>query len=238
MRIVVNPLKFQIMKITFGAIVTDGRGKLGGHVASKNIGGAFLRTKVTPANPQTTDQQNVRNSFGTNSQAWRGLTESQRLAWNNATIDFPSVKDGASKILSGQMLYNKLNGNLAAAGQALIATPPLPVAIPELLLEGVTADVSDTEIEITASEATVPAGFTMVVEATGPYSPGRFNVKNRFRSLGPAVLVASVVDIYTAWNAKFGTLVAGQKLSVRIKLISNTTGIAGVPSAQSTIIVA
>jgi len=41
------------MKMKFGAIVVDGRGKIGGHVASKNRGGAYLRTKVTPSNPQT-----------------------------------------------------------------------------------------------------------------------------------------------------------------------------------------
>ena len=39
------------MKIKFGSEVVDGRGKIGGHVYSKNKGGAYKRTKVTPSNP-------------------------------------------------------------------------------------------------------------------------------------------------------------------------------------------
>jgi len=37
------------MKTLFGAIVVDGRGKLGGHVASKNRHGSYFRTKVSPS---------------------------------------------------------------------------------------------------------------------------------------------------------------------------------------------
>jgi hypothetical protein len=47
------------MKMKFGAIVTEGRGKIGGHVASKNKSGAYLRTKVTPVNRQSVAQSNV-----------------------------------------------------------------------------------------------------------------------------------------------------------------------------------
>ena len=52
------------MKIKWGALVVDGRGKLGGHVAAQNRGGSYLRTKVTPSNPQTTFQTGVRSMGG------------------------------------------------------------------------------------------------------------------------------------------------------------------------------
>lgn len=45
-------------KIKFGMMMTDARGKLGGQVFSKNRSGSYVRTKVTPVNPQTTTQQN------------------------------------------------------------------------------------------------------------------------------------------------------------------------------------
>jgi len=76
------------MKIKFGALVVDGRGKIGGHVASKNRGGAYLRTKVTPVNPQTSFQNAVRNRLTAFAQAWRGLAASQRAAWNSSVSDF------------------------------------------------------------------------------------------------------------------------------------------------------
>jgi len=67
------------MKIKWGAIVVDGRNKIGGHVASKNRAGAYLRTKVTPVNPNTGYQAGVRNTLSTLSSGWRALEEAQRL---------------------------------------------------------------------------------------------------------------------------------------------------------------
>ena len=37
----------------FGALVVDGRNKIGGQVASKNRAGAYLRNKVTPSKKRT-----------------------------------------------------------------------------------------------------------------------------------------------------------------------------------------
>ena len=50
-------------KIKFGMMMTDARGKLGGQVFSKNKGGAYVRTKVTPSNPQTIAQTTRRALF-------------------------------------------------------------------------------------------------------------------------------------------------------------------------------
>src|SRR3546814_3353017 len=52
-----------ISKVKFGALMTDARGKLGGHVFSKNRAGSYLRTKVTPVNQQTSYQTSVRALF-------------------------------------------------------------------------------------------------------------------------------------------------------------------------------
>jgi hypothetical protein len=77
------------MKMKFGAFVVAGSGKIGGHVASRNRSGAFLRTKVTPTNPQTGAQNAVRSLLASLSSAWRSLTGAQRAAWNGAVSAFP-----------------------------------------------------------------------------------------------------------------------------------------------------
>jgi len=51
------------MKTLFGAIVVDGRGKLGGHVASKNRHGSYFRTKVSPSQPASQYSANVRAAY-------------------------------------------------------------------------------------------------------------------------------------------------------------------------------
>ena len=104
------------MKIKFGAIVVDGRGKIGGHVASKNRGGAYLRTKVTPTNPQTTFQSAVRNRLTAFSQGWRGLTQAQRDAWNAAVSNFSKTDVfGDIKQPTGLNLYVKLNSKFRSS---------------------------------------------------------------------------------------------------------------------------
>lgn len=49
--------------IKFGMMMTDARGKLGGHVFTKARNGATIRTKVSPANPQTSAQSLSRSIF-------------------------------------------------------------------------------------------------------------------------------------------------------------------------------
>jgi len=76
------------MKTLFGAIVVDGRGKLGGHVASKNRHGSYFRTKVSPSQPASQYSGKCPCPLYYISQAWRGLLEASRILWNNAVQDF------------------------------------------------------------------------------------------------------------------------------------------------------
>lgn len=227
-------------KIKYSALVSDMRNKLNGSVMSKNRYGSYVRNKVTPVNPQSTAQQTVRQRLGSNSQAWRGLTEEQRQSWIEGAANFP-VFDifGDQKILSGSALFVSLNNNLAMIGAAALTTCPVPVAVPSNIIESVAADVSDTSIEIGFSLDPVPANFALVLQATPLITPGVNFVKNRYRfTTSLPAATATGADIYAAWNTLFGSLVAGQKVFVRGFLVSTTTGQAGVPSVASTIVVA
>lgn len=222
-----------------GVAGVDMRGKLNGSVFSKNRGGAYVRTKVTPVNPQSTAQQNVRNRLSTNSAAWRGLTEDQRQAWINAAPNFPYTDIyGNTKQLSGQQLYVKLNNNLAQIGATLIADPPTPVAIPALELTTLTSDDSANTV-ILAGTTPVPAGFAMVVRGTGNVTPGKSFVKNLFRFVvAEAAAATSPFDISTEWTAIFGDPILGSKNFVQAFYVSTTTGQAGIPVQVQTIVVA
>ena len=227
------------MKILWGALVVDGRNKIGGQVASKNRYGAYMRNKVTPVNPQTELQQNVRGRFGARASAWRGLTEAQRQSWIEAAPNFP-VFDifGNSKILSGASLYQSLNLNLAQIGVAAITTAPSPAAITSLVSLALAATGGD--LNVTAGIAAVPAGHTAVVFATPQYGPGQYFVKNKYRFLQTVAAAGAInpVDVSSAWVAAFGSFVIGQKISVTMFLVNSTTGQAGVPFSATTIVAA
>jgi hypothetical protein len=183
-------------------------------------------------NPQTTDQQAVRQRLGNNSSAWRGLTAAQQLSWINAAANFPFTDIfGNSQTLSGQTLYVKLNNNILMAGGSAMATAPVPIGIASMVVLSLVSDVSSTTVTLTISTATVPAGFVLAVFATPQITSGRHYVTNRYRYLGNFTATAGDVTLYTAYVAKFGAITAGMKIFVKAFLISTTTGQAGVPSS-------
>jgi hypothetical protein len=218
------------MKMKFGAIVVDGRGKIGGHVVSKNRAGSYLRTKVTPVNPNTAYQAAVRNRLSQLATAWAGLTAAQRLLWNNAVSAFKKTDIfGDIKNPTGFNLFQKLNNNLSRIGIAQINVPPLPVELPTITT-GVLVATNAGVMTVTFTVDPSIAATDVEIEATPALSPGISFVKSEFRVIGKMpVLAAHVADIAALYIAKFGAVGAvGQKVFIRMKQISKTTGQAGV----------
>jgi hypothetical protein len=228
-------------RIKYSALVSDMRNKLNGSVMSKNRAGSYVRNKTTPVNPQTSFQQDVRQRLGALSSQWGALTEAQRSSWTNATPYFPYTDIfGDKKELDGKSLFIKLNSNLAAVGSATILSAPVPVGVPVFtavsLLTAVTAG-EISELQLTVSAATVPAGFAMAVYATPPVKAGVSFVKNKFRFIGTATATASVADLLDQYTARLGFAASlGQSVHVRVALVSTTTGQMGVPSGTSDVI--
>lgn len=220
------------MKVLYGAALgVDASGKLGGHVASKNRGGAYWRTKVTPLNPQTTTQTDVRNTFTANSQAWRGLTATEQAAWNSAVSQFQKTDVfGSLKSPSGINLYQRLNTNIVTGGGTVISLPPAPGAAPVLTAVSVTSTAGTPTVSVIYAPSPVPASTAYVIEATPMLSPGISFVKNRFRIIHVlAATAATPFNALTAYEAKFGAPVAGQKLFIRVWAVNLDTGIKSLP---------
>ena len=213
-----------------GIGIVAGSGKLNGTVLARNKGGTYARVKVTPTNPQTTAQQNIRNILSTHSQGWGGLTQAQRDGWNNAAPNYPYTdKFGNSKKLSGQQLYVQLNSNLNVAEQVAIDDAPTPVAIPAITSVHI-ASATPTALTVAFAPSPVPVDFTMIVRMTPNIKPGLTFVKNMFRVVTTvAAAGATPANVFAAYDALFGPPVAGNKIFVQISLTSNLTGQSGIP---------
>lgn len=216
-------------KVKFSALVSEMRNKLNGSVFSKNRAGNYLRNKVTPVNPQTSFQTAVRAALTAASQAWRALTEAQRTAWNAAVSNFTGTDIfGDVKTPTGINLQNKLYLNAYTIGGVPLTTPPSPgvsVGVPDANL---TTDSAPQVFTITSSLAAVPAGQSWVISATENSSPGINNFKGKYRVV--AVLAPATALPYVGiadYTAKFGAIVAAQKVGFEVKAISTTTFIAG-----------
>lgn len=228
------------MKMKFGAIVVDGRGKIGGHVASKNRGGAYLRTKVTPSNPNSTAQAATRNRLTSLAQGWRGLTAEQRASWNAAVSNFSKTDIFADiKIPSGINLFTKLNANLLEVGGSMISSAPLPSEVEPVLTVSATAAAGTPAFSVVFTPTPVPANTKFIIRATGQVSAGISNLKGKFRNV--AILnsaATSPENLLSAYTEKFGTLVAGQKIGVEIVPVNTVTGQKGQAVSTSLIVAA
>ena len=224
------------MKAKFGMVVVAGSGKIGGHVASRNRAGAYFRTKVTPVNPQSTAQLLVRNRLGTRSQAWRGLTDPQRAAWNAAVSSFAKTDIfGDLKNPSGFNLYQALNNNLVTVGAAAITLPPAVGSVLFVNITSITPAAGTGLIPMVLSAA-VPAGTAVKVFATAPQSPGVSFVKSEYRLITtlPAA-TATPVALGTVYVTKFGNWLVGQKIFFKLVFVNTTTGQQSLPLQLATI---
>lgn len=207
------------MKLKFGAIVTDGRGKLGGHVFSKNASGAYMRTKVTPTNPQTASQSGVRALFSSISTAWSGLTLNQIASWNEAVPQWTSTNIfGDLKKPTGKALFQRLNNQAQIANFPPLTSPPAKVALPDAVISAVPIGVAAGELDLTGMDTA--ATTAVMVFASAPVSAGTNNVKSKMRliytSLGNAY---SNTDAFDAYEDKFGALALGQNVFVGVKYV-------------------
>jgi hypothetical protein len=212
------------MKTKFGSIIVAGSGKIGGHVASRNRSGSYLRTKVTPVNPNTSFQSAVRALLTALSQSWKSLSDIQRQAWNNAVASFARTDIfGDLKNPTGFNLYQRLNNNLAQIGVAAISVPPLPSDVPSVLIGAVTAN--DSGVVTVATAGAVPAGTAMLVWCTAGVSAGVSFVKSEYRSLKSfAAAAASPHAVSAEYQARFGVPAAGTRVFAKIEFVNIVTG--------------
>lgn len=228
----------RFLKVRLGGIAADARGSEGGRTFSRNGSGLYIRRRVAPVQPRTAAQTLVRTRLVNVSQTWRGLTANQRNAWNSFTVNMP-VKDklGQTVQYSGQQAYMRLNTQLLAAGQAVIADPPLLAQLTNLTSLSLTTVQATPSLKIVYAPA-IPATQVLMVYVTPQVSAGISFVSNKFRFL-VAMVAANVTpyEIVTLWTALTGqSLIVGQKIFVKVVPVYKTTGQRGTPLIASVIV--
>jgi len=213
--------------IKYGAALAAASGKIGGMVFSRNKAGSYIRTYVKPINPGSVAQQTIRNRLTGLIQAWRGLTDAQRRAWNASTGNFTSKnRIGDVIFLTGQQLFNKFSSNLLAAGESIVLTPPLNSDESAVTIESLV--VSSSELTISIDVAVVPVTAAVIVRATDGLSAGRSNsYKSDFKQISAnPTFATNDYDAKAVYESIFGLLSgkAGQKVFLEIVTIDIASG--------------
>lgn len=227
-------------KVLYTALMADMRGKVNGTVASKNRAGAYFRTKVSPVQRQTVAQQGIKAGLTLNAQAWRSLTDTQRAAWNAAVENFKKTDIfGNSRNPSGFNLYTRLGQNAITTGNDPADLPPLPNAVSSPGAMTLTGAAGSPALSLAFANSPGGTDDYFIVQATAQVSAGKSFVKNLFRQiLVTAQAPTTPINLLSAYTAKFGTLVEGTRVSVKVYAINGESFIAGQPEMATCIIAA
>lgn len=224
-----------IIKPPYGARAS---GKLANAVFTHVKGGAqVLRAFSIGTNPQTAAQSAVRANLSGFAALWRALSGPNKLAWDNAgALSLRVNALGDPVPLSGEQMYISVNRNLSTAGVPAIDTPLAPVGSEAVLSVAVVADSGAGSVIVTVDPDPVPADHTMIFQATLPVSAGKTNLNNLYRQIGSEVATtAGPFDMSAEWVAKYGSLISGMKIGVRVYMIRTDTGEVSVAVSDQTI---
>ncbi len=211
-------------KAKYGGGIADLRGSIAGQVHSRNTYGNYIRQKVSPVQPRTARQLEVRELFSTLSRRFSTiLTDEQQEAWRQAAASTP-VRDvfGDSITLTGINLYNRLNSLRVLAG-----LPPLnwPPSVEEVeALEAFTAnwDPGDWVLSVDFAPDPVPTDRYLFIWATEPLNPGVAFVSHKLRLI--SVLppgTESPVVLNDPYIARYGGITPGKAIYIAGELVSS-----------------
>lgn len=209
-------------KVKYGGGIQDIRGSLAGQVHSRNTFGNYIRQKVSPVQPRTSRQLEVRELFTSFSRRFsQVLTDEQQEAWRQAAASTP-VRDvfGDSITLTGINLYTRLNSLRALMGLEPLDEPPPVVQVGAPELTNVVANPAAPTLTVDFSPSPVPADTYLFIWATEPLNPGVAFVAHKLRLL--TVLppgTASPAELFPAYLERFGGLVNGKRLYLAAEFV-------------------
>lgn len=198
-----------------------------------------MRTKVTPVNPQSPAQAAARSRLGSQSQAWRGLTEEQRIGWNDLAARFSKTNIfGDQYFPTGKNLFTGLNSNIMLTGNSPVTNPPNLVEMPVIISVSPVVDTEVGEITLNIGTEGSAIGSELIIEATASQSVGRFNFDGSYRVISVEGGAATPAAIYSAYVAKFGAPAVGSKIGFRVYYVNVDSGQQSPRFAAASIVLA
>lgn len=208
-------------------------GSVGNQTTSRNRSGQYIRQRSIPVQPRTPSQVARRATLTALSASWRGLTASQMVSWIAFANSFTVVNSiGATINLTGLQSYIKVNSVNTLNGDATVTTPPaLPVFL-AATTTGITAVAVTPLIQIAGVNPA--AGTKFMIFASPQLSAGvSFNGVYRWLQTSQT-FTSGEMSIQTAYAAKFGILVVGKKIFV--KVVQSQAGMQDNGTLYSTIV--
>lgn len=212
-------------------------GKIGNQVYQTGRYGQVVRTRAIPTNPRSGMQTTVRANLATCARAWDQLTDAGMAAWTSAALAVQSKSRlGMSGILTGLQLFVKINASLLELGEAMVTVPPALPTFGALPIDGLVIENNAGVVSLKLHTTGAPPEHTQLYGAA-PVKAGVGRCPDVVCLGDLDSPVANYITITTAYAARFGAPVAGQRVFVKVNQTENgwqdlpTTFDAKVPPA-------
>jgi hypothetical protein len=214
------------MKVKWGGLIVEGRGKLGDVVYSRNAAGAYAHINgYTPQEP-TAYQEAIQDMWRAAVQAWQSLTDPQRLAWIKAAESVSHVDVfGDNHPLNGYQFHCQRNFNRQLLGLSNLSLPPSGyVSAVIRSLVSLTASVSGGLIA-TIDPALPSSDYYLIVRATPLNSIGSYSMRKTERIIDVIGYPSTTtLDLTSAYTTRFGSLAQNKRIFVAISSLHGPSG--------------
>lgn len=177
-----------------------------------------VKAFTKPSNPQSAAQQAIRSRFTLQAIGWSGLTDEQRKAWDEAVIGIDFTDQFGKTSVSGKAYNAGANIVLSAADLPTIVNPGA---------RDFKAVIDSTEVTCVAGVLSWNVDFSGIsaVDAvqlaiSGQKSAGTSKVGKLTIMMSRDCTIDVARDITADYVAKYGALIAGQKIFFSTSLIS------------------
>ena len=170
-------------------ILAQASGSVGGSTFSHNQGGKYIRERAIPVNPNTSFQQEVRNTLANLASAWSDeLTEDQRLAWGVYAANVPLVNRlGDARTVTGNAWFIKANSVRIQAGLARVDDGPVVFSLATMTAPVGTLVPASDEVSVAFTDTdgwATEVGGALLVYASRPFGPAINYFKGPYRYTG------------------------------------------------------
>jgi len=158
-----------------GTIVGEASGSVASLCFSHNRGGQYIRNRAVPTNPQTAQQQVVRNAVASVCGNWSLLTAAQRAAWDTYALNVPMADSlGEPRNVGGIGMYMRSNVPRVQDIRARVDTAPATFTLGPITPPAITSITASTSVMIITFTATdlwdATTGGFLFVYTSRPFS--------------------------------------------------------------------
>ncbi len=207
--------------ITFGPMVSDARGSIGGVTLSANKSGPFAKQKGLPSNPRTNKQTQQRSNLAAMPNEWALLTTLQKGTWDTfaglpAQELFNSL--GVGFFASGFNWFTKTGVRLLRMERSILATTPTQArpAAPEIDVFFITS-TGTSEIEYPEGEFEATPNYDLVLQiAKGRTTGVQVQYPNFLEVLLTKLPGLETQEFQSELESVFGTISAGTAFFAKV----------------------